>query len=237
MTLTALLGAIRDKNITEAHATFTAIMQGKVNARLKVECRSLLEGTPPEHVVALTPARLMTLLRDASTAHHAYEQQLGKPDPDWQGWYAAHMVDTMTDEDINMNAKKVKAMLVAAEKAHGEAGKPGDWIAWYANHMAKGLHEAFKADDLLKTGFKPDPKDIAARDAANADTRTPAEKKKAYDDDTKRRLKENAKGVTYHMCDECERSFSSTQLVDGKFPQHTFLGKPCPGSGTSAAGK
>jgi hypothetical protein len=49
----------------------------------------------------------------------------------------------------------------------------------------------------------------------------------------RRVVAEMKKGVTYHVCPECDRSFPSTALIDGKLPPHTFLGKPCPGSGAA----
>jgi len=39
----------------------------------------------------MTAQYLEALLRAAAAAHHVYEQGLGKPDDNWQGWYAAHM--------------------------------------------------------------------------------------------------------------------------------------------------
>ena len=37
--------------------------------------------------------QLVTWLREAAEAHHAYEQETGKPDEDWHTWYAQFIVD------------------------------------------------------------------------------------------------------------------------------------------------
>lgn len=37
----------------------------------------------------ITAANLGAMLKQASEAHHAYEQSTGKPDPDWPLWYAS----------------------------------------------------------------------------------------------------------------------------------------------------
>jgi hypothetical protein len=34
---------------------------------------------------------LARALRRAADAHHQYEQQTGRPDPDWPGWYARYI--------------------------------------------------------------------------------------------------------------------------------------------------
>lgn len=46
-----------------------------------------------------------------------------------------------------------------------------------------------------------------------------------------------SKDAKYHTCPECDATFSTSQLVDGKLPPHTFLRKPCPGSGGTADAK
>jgi len=33
------------------------------------------------------------LLRSAAKAHHAYEKATGKPDAEWEKWYARHMAE------------------------------------------------------------------------------------------------------------------------------------------------
>jgi hypothetical protein len=37
-------------------------------------------------------AHLADALREAAAAHHAFEQETGKPDADWHTWYARHML-------------------------------------------------------------------------------------------------------------------------------------------------
>jgi hypothetical protein len=37
--------------------------------------------------------RLALLLRATAEAHHAYEAELGRPDPNWVEWYAQFMID------------------------------------------------------------------------------------------------------------------------------------------------
>lgn len=43
------------------------------------------------HVVYRSVADLERALRDAALAHGRHEQELGREDPDWPAWYAAHM--------------------------------------------------------------------------------------------------------------------------------------------------
>ena len=38
-------------------------------------------------------ASLAEALRRAEAAHGKYEEETGRPDPDWPGWYAQYMVD------------------------------------------------------------------------------------------------------------------------------------------------
>jgi hypothetical protein len=38
-------------------------------------------------------AELAAALRRAEAAHGRYEQETGRPDPDWPAWYAQYMVD------------------------------------------------------------------------------------------------------------------------------------------------
>lgn len=37
------------------------------------------------------------LLRRAAAAHHEYEKKLGKPDANWEAWYAEHMAAEIAD--------------------------------------------------------------------------------------------------------------------------------------------
>ena len=45
----------------------------------------------------LTAERLADLLREAERAHAAYERELGERDEDWPAWYAAFIVERLTD--------------------------------------------------------------------------------------------------------------------------------------------
>lgn len=44
-----------------------------------------------------TTAILLNLLKAAAEAHGLHEKQLGKPDPDWPGWYAEHMTRALRE--------------------------------------------------------------------------------------------------------------------------------------------
>ena len=46
----------------------------------------------------LTAERLAELLREAEAAHAEYEQELGRRDEDWPGWYARYIVDKLALE-------------------------------------------------------------------------------------------------------------------------------------------
>ena len=41
--------------------------------------------------MSITQALLTELLKDAATAHHKYEESLGKPHAEWAEWYAAYI--------------------------------------------------------------------------------------------------------------------------------------------------
>ncbi|MGW4381040.1 VOC family protein [Kitasatospora sp. NPDC004531] len=43
------------------------------------------------HVVYRSAAEVEAALRDAAAAHGEHERELGRTDPDWPAWYAAHM--------------------------------------------------------------------------------------------------------------------------------------------------
>jgi len=38
---------------------------------------------------------ILDLLKRAAQAHGIHEKELGRPDPDWPQWYAAHMTRTL----------------------------------------------------------------------------------------------------------------------------------------------
>ena len=44
---------------------------------------------------SLDKKRLEELLKDAKQAHAEYEKQLGKPDENWEKWYAEYIIDTL----------------------------------------------------------------------------------------------------------------------------------------------
>jgi hypothetical protein len=44
-----------------------------------------------------TTELLLDLLKRAAAAHGIHEKALGKPDPDWPQWYAAHMTLALRD--------------------------------------------------------------------------------------------------------------------------------------------
>ncbi len=48
-------------------------------------------------VADLTPEELAELLREAERAHGEYEKELGAPDADWPGWYAAFVLDRLRE--------------------------------------------------------------------------------------------------------------------------------------------
>jgi hypothetical protein len=41
-------------------------------------------------------AHLAAALRRAEAAHGKYEEEIGRPDPNWPDWYAQYMVDEQT---------------------------------------------------------------------------------------------------------------------------------------------
>ncbi|WP_316764982.1 hypothetical protein [Streptomyces herbicida] len=51
---------------------------------------------------AMTVDVLLDVLKRAAAAHGVHEEQLGRPDPDWPQWYAAHMARTLEEEGYRL---------------------------------------------------------------------------------------------------------------------------------------
>lgn len=49
--------------------------------------------------MTITKEKLTALLQGAADAHHVYEKNLGKPDPDWPAWYAEHILAQLRSEE------------------------------------------------------------------------------------------------------------------------------------------
>ena len=47
--------------------------------------------------MAITAEELAAELREAEAAHGVYEQELGHRDEDWPSWYAAYMLDKLSE--------------------------------------------------------------------------------------------------------------------------------------------
>jgi hypothetical protein len=45
----------------------------------------------------LTREQLAQLLREAESAHAAYERELGQRDEDWPAWYAGYILDKLQE--------------------------------------------------------------------------------------------------------------------------------------------
>ncbi len=48
---------------------------------------------------SLTQDELAALLREAESAHGAYERELGARDEDWPGWYAGYILDRLAERN------------------------------------------------------------------------------------------------------------------------------------------
>lgn len=46
----------------------------------------------------MTNVYMTELLKQAAAAHHEYEQQSGKPDAEWEKWYADFMMNQMRND-------------------------------------------------------------------------------------------------------------------------------------------
>lgn len=67
------------------------IKQGWENVCFVYPCK----GMPSRSAVSKTydtPNQLAAALKRAADAHHIFEQQTGKPDPDWASWYAEFLL-------------------------------------------------------------------------------------------------------------------------------------------------
>lgn len=47
--------------------------------------------------VNVTREELAVLLREAEHAHGEYERELGSRDEDWPAWYAAYIIDRLSE--------------------------------------------------------------------------------------------------------------------------------------------
>jgi hypothetical protein len=56
-----------------------------------------METTEQTATEPRTTEILLDLLERAAQAHGVHEKQLGKPDPEWPRWYAAHMTRTLRE--------------------------------------------------------------------------------------------------------------------------------------------
>ena len=71
----------------------------------------------------MTEDRLRTLLREAESAHAAYEQERGEPDDDWPAWYAAYIIARLQEEPegaahrLDLNDEELQ-LLAAAVHAY-----------------------------------------------------------------------------------------------------------------------
>lgn len=69
----------------------------------------LLRGNPGVAARTEKAAKMLAeLLKHTAEAHHKYETAQGKPDDDWQGWYANHILS-----DLN----HIKTILAATDSA------------------------------------------------------------------------------------------------------------------------
>jgi catechol 2,3-dioxygenase-like lactoylglutathione lyase family enzyme len=46
---------------------------------------------------------LLSTLKSTAAAHGVHEKELGKPDPDWPQWYAAHMTKTLSEAGYRLS--------------------------------------------------------------------------------------------------------------------------------------
>ncbi|MFC6016290.1 hypothetical protein ACFP2T_08775 [Plantactinospora solaniradicis] len=51
---------------------------------------------------------LTDALRRAADAHGVHEKELGRPDPDWPPWYAAHMTRTLTEQGYQLSGSDLQ---------------------------------------------------------------------------------------------------------------------------------
>ena len=64
--------------------------------------------------MAITAEELAAQLREAETAHGAYERELGKPDPDWPSWYARFVVERLDQpRGIGLDAEDLRIVEAA----------------------------------------------------------------------------------------------------------------------------
>jgi hypothetical protein len=84
-------------------------------------------------------ARLVSLLEATGEAHHAYERELGEPDPAWPEWYAKWLLDHGFDEMVETVSGEdaLTEALVHAEKAYFELSPDESWQEFYATYLLR----------------------------------------------------------------------------------------------------
>jgi hypothetical protein len=64
--------------------------------------------------MAITAEELAVELREAEAAHAVYEQELGRPDPDWPTWYATFIVARLAQpRGIGLDAEDLRILEAA----------------------------------------------------------------------------------------------------------------------------
>jgi len=77
-----------------SYGSFASFNDPDGNGWLLQEVTTRLPGRVTAAQVAYeSAADLAAAMRRAEEAHGRYERELGKPDPDWPGWYARYMVE------------------------------------------------------------------------------------------------------------------------------------------------
>jgi len=75
-----------------SYATYGSFRDPDGNVWLLQEIKERLPGrVTPEPLNGKVTDIILEALKNASAAHGVHEKELGKPDPDWPQWYAAHM--------------------------------------------------------------------------------------------------------------------------------------------------
>ncbi len=84
--------------------------------------------------------RLTDLLEEAGQRHHEAYIESDGIDPEWATWYAGYVQAQLWDAAGRLPSRgELTYLLIAAQRAHDEAGSAEPWPPFYARHLLDEL--------------------------------------------------------------------------------------------------
>lgn len=77
---------------------------------------------------------LSTLLAEAKRAHARFEEEQGRADPDWPGWYADWLIANGVAKLLAgpVDRDRLRERLAALDEEYRAARHPAEWPEYYA---------------------------------------------------------------------------------------------------------